>query len=115
MTSADVEINGERYAIISGRLASIERENHEIHDELREMHTEMRAMTEELHVLAMRVYGIEARMDDMKFYVSLSFGALAVFVGLIICLPRFLQRRHLLFRYSEITSSSFDRFRSVIR
>ena len=84
MNSADrvmIEIDGRELAVISGRLAAIENDNREIRKELREMYTEIRNMTEEMHMIGMRVQGIEARIDDMKFYVSLSFGALAVFVA----------------------------------
>ena len=51
------------------------------------MHSEIRSLSEEIHMLAVRVQGIESRIDDMKFYVSLSFGALAVFVALIALVP----------------------------
>ena len=90
MDSADklvIEIDGRELAVIDGRLAAIENDNKEIHAELREMHTELRNMIEEVHMIGVRVQGIEARIDDMKFYVSLSFGALAVFVAGIALVP----------------------------
>lgn len=83
MTSQDnviVELDGARYALISGRLEAIEKEG-------REMHAEIRKLTDEIHMLATRVQGINDRIDDMKFYVSLAFGALAVFVGIIALIP----------------------------
>ena len=90
MTSNDVvrvEIGGREYAVISGRLEAIGRENGEMRKELREMHAEIRQMSEELHMLAVRVNGINDRIDDMKFYVSLTFGALALFVGAFAIVP----------------------------
>ena len=90
MTSNDVvrvEIGGREYAVISGRLEAIGRENGEMRKEVREIHAEIRAMSEELHMLAVRVNGINDRIDDMKFYVSLTFGALAVFVGAFAIVP----------------------------
>ena len=90
MTSNDVvrvEIGGREYAVISGRLEAIGRENGEMRKELREMHAEIRQMSEELHMLAVRVNGINDRIEDMKFYVSLAFGALAVFVGAFAIVP----------------------------
>lgn len=85
--SVRVEIGGKEYAVISGRLEAIGRENGEMRSELREIHTEIRQLSEELHMLAVEVRGINARIEDMKFYVSLSFGALAVFVGLMAFVP----------------------------
>ena len=82
-----VEISGREYVVIAGRLEAIERENEEIRGALREIHAEIRQLSEELHMLAVEVRGINARIEDMKFYVSLSFGALAVFVGLIALTP----------------------------
>ena len=90
MTSQDaviVDIDGMRYSVISDKLAAIEAENHEIHRELREIHAEIRVLAEETHILAVRVQGIEGRIDDMKFYVSLTFGALAVFAGFVALIP----------------------------
>ena len=90
MTSQDaviVDVDGMRYSVISDRLAAIEAENREMHRELREIHAEIRVLAEETHVLAARVQGIEGRIDDMKLYVSLAFGALAVFVGVAALIP----------------------------
>ena len=90
MTSRDnviVEIDGVPYRLINSRLEALESSTREIHQELREMHSEIRSLSEEIHMLAVRVQGIESRIDDMKFYVSLSFGALAVFVALIALVP----------------------------
>ena len=90
MTSRDnviVEIDGVPYRVINSRLEVLENNTREIHQELREMHSEIRSLSEEIHMLAVRVQGIESRIDDMKFYVSLSFGALAVFVALIALVP----------------------------
>ena len=82
-----VEIDGVPYRVINSRLEALESSTREIHHELREMHSEIRSLSEEIHMLAVRVQGIESRIDDMKFYVSLSFGALAVFVALIVLVP----------------------------
>ena len=81
------EIDGVPYRLINSRLEALKSNTREIHQELREMHSEIRSLSEEIHMLAVRVQGIEARIDDMKFYVSLSFGALAVFVALIALVP----------------------------
>ena len=98
MTSNDsslvVEINGEKYIVLNDKLQALENSNRELHAELREIHSEIRIMSEELHMLAVRVNAINDRIDDMKFYVSLTFGALAVFVGLAALVPvvsKFLQ------------------------
>ena len=82
-----VEIDSVPYRLINSRLEALESSTREIHHELREMHSEIRSLSEEIHMLAVRVQGIESRIDDMKFYVSLSFGALAVFVALIALVP----------------------------
>ena len=90
MTSMDkfvIEIDGVQYRAINSRIETIDNNTREIHQELREMHSEIRSLSEEIHMLSVRVQGIEARIDDMKFYVSLSFGALAVFVALIALVP----------------------------
>ena len=90
LTSQDnviVELDGARYALLSGRLEAIEKEGREMYQELREIHAEIRTLNDELHMLATRVAGINDRINDMKFYVSLAFGALAVFVGIIALIP----------------------------
>ena len=83
MTSGDalrVEINGREYAVISGRLEAIERDN-------REIRAEIVQMDKKLDMLLVRVNGINERIEDMKFYMSMAFGAFAVFIGLSAIVP----------------------------
>ena len=91
MTSNDnplvLDIDGVKYVVINSRIEALENSNRELHAELREIHSEIRVLTEEFRVLATRVNGINERIDDMKFYVSLAFGALAVFVGVAALIP----------------------------
>lgn len=83
MDSADklvIEIDGRELAVINGRLAAIENDNREIHAELREIRTELRLMMAELRAM-------NTRIEDMKHYMSLTFGAIAVFVAAVALTP----------------------------
>ena len=83
MDSADklvIEIDGRELAVIDGRLAAIENDNREIHAELREIRTELRLMMVELRAM-------NTRIEDMKHYMSLTFGAIAVFVAAVALTP----------------------------
>lgn len=91
MTSQDktlmLEIDGVQYQAINSRLKAVENSN-------RELHAEIRALSEKLDLVLVRLDGVNSRIEDMKFYVSLTFGALAVFVGIAALLPaisRFVQ------------------------
>ena len=84
MTSTDsslvVEIGGEKYAVLNDRLEALEHSNQEIHAEIREL-------DKKIDLLLVRLDGMNERIEDMKFYVSLSFGVLAVFVGVAAMIP----------------------------
>ena len=76
MTSGDavrVEINGSEYAVISGRLETIEKDNRE--------------MNYKLDLVLVRMEAINMRIEDMKFYMSLTFGAIAIFVAAVTLSP----------------------------
>ena len=83
MNSADgvmIEIDGRELAVISGRLAAIENDN-------REIHAELRAMDDKLDLVLVRMDAMNTRIEDMKFYMSLTFGAIAVFVAAVALTP----------------------------
>ena len=82
-----LNIDGVKYLVVDDKLQALENENHDMHEELREIHSEIRALADDVHMLAVRVNSINDRIDDMKFYVSLTFGALAVFVGVVALIP----------------------------
>ena len=75
-----LNIDGVRYIVVDDRLQTLEQSNRELHDEVR-------ALSEKLDLVLVRVNAINDRIDDMKFYVSLTFGALAVFVGIAALIP----------------------------
>ena len=75
-----LNIDGVRYIVVDDRLQAVENSN-------RELHAEVRALSEKLDLVLVRVNAINDRIDDMKFYVSLTFGALAVFVGVAALIP----------------------------
>lgn len=75
MTSTDriiAEIDGLKI-YIDGRLSVIENDNREMRTELRLIEGELRAMN--------------TRIEDMKHYMSLTFGAIAVFVAAVALTP----------------------------
>ena len=75
MTSTDkiiAEIDGLKI-YIDGRLSAIETDNREMRTELRLIEGELRAMN--------------TRIEDMKHYMSLTFGAIAVFVAAVALTP----------------------------
>ena len=83
MDSADklvIEIDGRELAVIDGRLAAIENDN-------REIHAELRAMDKKLDIVLVRMDAMNTRIEDMKFYMSLTFGAIAVFVAAVALTP----------------------------
>ena len=75
-----LNIDGVRYLVVDDRLQALEQDN-------RELHAEIHALSDKLDLVLVRVNSINDRIDDMKFYVSLTFGALAVFVGIAALIP----------------------------
>ena len=83
MTSTDrvvIEIDGKELEIISGRLAALENDNREIHSELREL-------GHKLDIVIVRMDAMNGRIEDMKHYMSLTFGAIAIFVAAVTLSP----------------------------
>lgn len=81
-----VEIYGMRYVLADGQIAP-----------QRQLATqaEVQAIDRKLDLLIEKVNGINGRFDDMKFYVSLAFGVLAVivaFVGLSPIISKLVQK-----------------------
>ena len=83
MDSADklvIEIDGRELAVIDGRLAALEADNRQIHAEIREL-------GHKLDLVLVRMDAMNARIEDMKHYMSLTFGAIAVFVAAVTLSP----------------------------
>ena len=86
MTSSDVIIEALKSEIsglkvyVDGRLLQTE-------SKLSELRAEVRAVDEKVEMLNIRVQGMADRIEDIKFYVSLTFGALAVIVTFAALLP----------------------------
>ena len=73
------EISGLK-VYVDGRLLQTE-------SKLSELRAEVRAVDEKVEMLNIRVQGMADRIEDIKFYVSLTFGALAVIVTFAALLP----------------------------
>ena len=73
-------IDGRQYEVIAGRLSALENDNQQIH-------AEIRTMNAKLDLLLVRVQGMENRLEDLKFFMSLTFGAVAIFVAAVTLSP----------------------------
>lgn len=88
-----LNIDGVQYQAINNRLEAVENSN-------RELHAEIRTLSEKLDLVLVRLDGMNSRIEDMKFYVSLTFGALAVFVAFAALVPAIAKFIHSLRRPS---------------
>lgn len=75
-----VEIDGQELAVFSGRLAALENDNRQIQAEIGEL-------GHKLDLVLVRMDAMGTRIEDMKFYMSLTFGAIAVFVAAVTLSP----------------------------
>ena len=83
MTSTDriiAEIDGREFAVISGRLSAIENDNKEIRAEVLEL-------GHKLDIVLVRMDAMNGKIEDMKHYMSLTFGAIAIFVAAVALSP----------------------------
>lgn len=86
MSSEDVMLNALKSEIdglkvyVDGRLLQTE-------GKLSELRAEVRTIDDKIELLNVRVQGINDRIDDIKFYVSLAFGVLAVIVTFATLIP----------------------------
>ena len=83
MTSTDriiAEIDGREFAVISGRLSAIENDNKEIRAEVLEL-------GHKLDIVLVRMDAMNGKIEDMKHYMSLTFGAIAIFVAAVALTP----------------------------
>ena len=83
MSSADriiAEIDGREFAVISGRLSAIENDNKEIRAEVLEL-------GHKLDIVLVRMDAMNGKIEDMKHYMSLTFGAIAIFVAAVALSP----------------------------
>lgn len=90
MSSEDVildvlksEINGLK-VYVDGRLLQTE-------SKIAELRAEVRTVDEKVELLNVRVQGTNERIEDIKFYVSLTFGVLAVVVTFAALIPSLLK------------------------
>ena len=82
MDSADriiAEIDGLKI-YIDGKLSGMEKRLSAIENDNREIRTELRLIEGEMR-------GVNTRLEDMKHYMSLTFGAIAVFVAAVALTP----------------------------
>lgn len=83
MSSVDriiAEIDGREFAVISGRLSAIENDNKEIRAEVLEL-------GHKLDIVLVRMDAMNGKIEDMKHYMSLTFGAIAIFVAAVALSP----------------------------
>lgn len=73
-------IDGRQYEVIAGRLSALENDNRQIHEEIREIRTELKLLVSEFR-------GMNNRLEDMKSFMSLTFGAVAIFVAVVTLSP----------------------------
>ena len=62
-----------KFAVVDGQLVELKKQNEELRTEVR--------------VINAKLTGIENRIDDMKFFTSLTFGVLAVIVAFVALIP----------------------------